>query len=62
MHAIRAAALLDAVQALLPSRRLILIELARAWPAPSECDRRANAWIAYYVIFISRTRSVVCGD
>jgi hypothetical protein len=32
MHAVRAAALLGAVGALLRGRRLILIELARAWP------------------------------
>jgi len=43
MHAVRAAALLGAVRALLTSRRLILIELARAWPgaervrAPLKC-------------------------
>ena len=46
MHAVRAAALLGAVQALLISRRLILIELARAWPgaervrAPLKCVDR----------------------
>ena len=46
MHAVRAAALLDAVRALLTSRRLILIELARAWPgaerirAPLKCVDR----------------------
>jgi hypothetical protein len=46
MHAVRAAALLGTVQALLTSRRLILIELARAWPgaerirAPLKCVDR----------------------
>jgi hypothetical protein len=46
MHAVRAAALLGAVRALLASRRLILIELARAWPgaervrAPLKCLNR----------------------
>lgn len=43
MHATRARALIKAVQALLVSRRLILIEMARAWPqanqvsAPLKC-------------------------
>jgi hypothetical protein len=43
MHAVRAVALLGAVRALLTSRRLVLIELARAWPgaervrAPLKC-------------------------
>jgi hypothetical protein len=43
MHAVRAAALLKAVQSLLACRRLILIDMARAWPgahrvrAPLKC-------------------------
>lgn len=43
MHAVRARALLGAVQALLAGRRLILMDLARAWPgaervrAPLKC-------------------------
>lgn len=43
MHAARASALIKAVQALLVSRRLILMEMARAWPgadqvrAPLKC-------------------------
>lgn len=43
MHVIRAAALLGAVRALLAGRRLVLMELARAWPdaervrAPLKC-------------------------
>jgi hypothetical protein len=43
MHAVRARALLNAVQSLLASRRLILMDMARAWPgaervrAPLKC-------------------------
>jgi Transposase DDE domain len=43
MHLVRARALINAVQSLLASRRLILIEMARAWPgaervrAPLKC-------------------------
>ena len=32
MHALRCAALLDAVRALIAGRRLTLMELARSWP------------------------------
>ena len=43
MHLVRARALINAVQSLLASRRLILIDMARAWPgadrvrAPLKC-------------------------
>ena len=43
MHAVRARALMMAVQALFSSRRLILMDMARAWPgaervrAPLKC-------------------------
>ena len=36
MHAARASALIKAVQALLASRRLILMEMARAWPGADQ--------------------------